>query len=212
MQLHAHRAHLTVFLLSLQTRLAASYDTTPHIWPLDPWRISQLRITAPAPGRSGTVDIGLAIENPNTVSAGPAPHAAGGGYLPFAPSAANCTLAEVPSESGSTELLDTAVVCNETTEFSYGVWTVTSASASDAGFDLAFRLSYNVSRWGGILYKVYDGTAQLEVGQDLTEGVCDDAADKCEFALAPGSDPVLVAPTMTDCKGYCQMPSNSTGE
>ncbi|KAI1777131.1 hypothetical protein F4818DRAFT_439493 [Hypoxylon cercidicola] len=203
MQQYARLAALAVLLL-YQTRLASPYNSNPYIWPLDPWEINRLQITAPAPGQSGSIDIDLAISNPNTVSAGPAPHAAGSGYIPFTPSAANCTASAVSGADALTE-----ATCAETTEFSYGVFAVDGAITDPRSFGLAFSLNYNVSRWGGVMYKVYDATAHLEVGQDLADGVCDGASGTCEYELLAGSTPILVQPTMTDCKGYCQMPPAS---
>ncbi|KAI1768587.1 hypothetical protein GGR53DRAFT_477597 [Hypoxylon sp. FL1150] len=196
-------ALLAAFLLC-QTHLASAYDATPHIWPLDPWKINRLTITAPAPGHAGTIDIAVAIENPNTVSAGPAPHAAGGGYLPFAPSAANC--------SATT---DGAGECVETSQFSYGTFAVAvavAAAPSPMGFDLSFHLDYNVTRWNNVMYKVYDAAARFEVGSNLVAvGKCDDdRTGMCEYELMPESTPFEIPGiVMSDCKGYCQMPSTN---
>ncbi|KAI4871122.1 hypothetical protein F4820DRAFT_463330 [Hypoxylon rubiginosum] len=202
MQQYIRLAALAAFLLC-QTRLAASYDA-PHIWPLDPWKINSLQVTAPAPGHPGTVmSIALAIENPNTVSAGPAPHASGGGYLSFAPSAANCTTSAAASGGA---LVYTQARCAETTEFSYGAFAVGGVVADPRRFELAFNLNYNVTRWGSVWYKVYDAAARFEVGVNLAEGVYDRESGTYSYELMRNSTPVLVRPTMTECKGYCQMP------
>ncbi|OTA92883.1 hypothetical protein M434DRAFT_31497 [Hypoxylon sp. CO27-5] len=204
MQLSGPLATLAVSLC--MTGLAASYDTTPFIGPLKPWKVNSLRITAPAQGASGTVDIELAIENPNTVSAGPAPHAAGGGYLPFNPSAANCSAVQDGADPGVAH--DT---CVETSELSYGVWSVEVAAAriDPTNLDLAFTLNYNVSRWGQQLWKVYDGTGHFAIGTNLADAVCDGASGTCVYELKADATPVLIPPTMTECQGTCSLPSGS---
>ncbi|KAI1380381.1 hypothetical protein F4677DRAFT_406683 [Hypoxylon crocopeplum] len=177
--------------------LASAFDTTPFIGPLDPWKVTRLQITAPA---TGPASVDLAVENPNTVSAGPAPHAAGGGYLPFSPSAANCTAVDADAALGDD-------ACVETTEFSYGVWSVDATGPIDPqNLDLSFTLNYNVSRWGSVLVKVYEATAHFAVGLNLADGVCDNVSGTCEFGLLPGSTPVLIPPTMTQCQGTCSLP------
>ncbi|OTB09525.1 hypothetical protein M426DRAFT_316068 [Hypoxylon sp. CI-4A] len=195
--------HLTTYLVTILlsvTNLAHSYDATPFIGPLDPWQVSSLQVTTTATTSDATT-ISLAIRNPNTVSAGPAPFAAGGGYLPFNPSAANCSLA------GSSE------ACIETTEFSYGVWTVDVAPGFDPrSFDAKFSLDYNVTRWNSVWYKVYKGTGHFEVGINLDEAVCEDGDEKkntCVYGLGAAQTPVLVTPTMTECKGTCSLPSSA---
>ncbi|KAI2784290.1 hypothetical protein F4815DRAFT_455252 [Daldinia loculata] len=203
MQLPGSLGILTVVLL-WQTRVALSYDTTPFIGPLDPWKVTRLNITAPEPGRSGPLHIDLAISNPNKVSAGTAPHADGGGYLPFDPSAANCT---VESADGGTAVSDT---CTETTHYSYGVWSVDllpgiTTYIDHRSFNLNFTLNYNVTRWGWVLYKVYEGTGHFEVGGNLEDGPCDDVSGTCLFTLKADSTPVLIPPTMTACKGTCKL-------
>ncbi|KAI0113193.1 hypothetical protein F4814DRAFT_420890 [Daldinia grandis] len=202
MQLPGSLGILTVVLLC-HTRVALSYDPTPFIGPLDPWKVTRLQITAPEPGRSGPLAIGLAISNPNKVSAGTAPHAAGGGYLPFAPSAANCT---VETTDGGIAVGDT---CIETTQYSYGVWSVDLppgiTDIDPRSFDLVFTLNYNVTRWGGVLYKVYEGTGHFAVGDDLEEGPCNDVSGTCLFTLKADSTPVLIPPTMTACQGTCKL-------
>lgn len=207
MQLSGPLATLAVSLC--MARLAASYDTTPFIGPLDPWKVNNLRITAPAQGSSGTVAIELAIENPNTVSAGPAPHAAGGGYLPFSPSAANCSAVQDGTDPGIVH-----ATCVETSELSYGVWSVevvpgAAARVDPTNLDLAFTLNYNVSRWGQQLSKVYDGTGHFAVGTNLADAVCDDASGTCLYELTAEATPVLIPPTMTECQGTCSLPSGS---
>ncbi|KAI1403874.1 hypothetical protein F4819DRAFT_182157 [Hypoxylon fuscum] len=190
----------TIAVLAYQTDLALANDSTPFIGPLDPWKVNSLQVTVPAKGRSGIVDIELAIENPNKVSAGPAPHAAGGGYLPFSPSAANCSTGV---DSGVT----VQNVCTETSQSSYGVWTVDlpKGAVDPQNLELTFNLNYNVTRWGGILYKVYTATGYFVVGKNLAKGVCDDASGTCSFELQNGSAPVLVQPTMIACKGTCDL-------
>ncbi|KAI1106569.1 hypothetical protein F4804DRAFT_19057 [Jackrogersella minutella] len=186
------------FLVSLATfaAAAAAYDTTPFLGPLQPWTVSSLQITAPQKGGQGAVDIEVAVANPNTVSAGPAPHAAGGGYLPFSPSAANCSLAGTSED------------CEETSDTSYGVWSVgvVGDGVDPTDLDLKFRLDYNVTRWNAVWYKVYEGTGHFATGVNLVQGGCDGAAGTCEYEIAA---PVLVQPTMTECKGTCTMPSAS---
>ncbi|KAI0849741.1 hypothetical protein F5Y00DRAFT_234673 [Daldinia vernicosa] len=194
---------ISTAVLLCQIRVALSYDTTPFIGPLDPWRVTRLQITAPEPGHSRPFGIDLAISNPNKVSAGPAPHAAGGGYLPFAPSAANCT---VESADGDTAVSNT---CIETTQYSYGVWSVDllpgNTTIDPRSFNLVFTLNYNVTRWGGILYKLYEGMGHFGVGDNLEEGRCDDGSGTCLFTLKVNSTPALIPPTMTACQGTCRL-------
>ncbi|KAI2621966.1 hypothetical protein GGS26DRAFT_256618 [Hypomontagnella submonticulosa] len=201
MQFHRQLATFVVFLF-FRTTLACSSGAQPCIGPLDPWTVSRLQITAPTPGRDGPLSIDLAIENPNRVTAGPAPHAAGGGYLSFEPSAVNCTVADEDGKVNNT--------CTESEEASpsYGMWSIDVAPGAaekvdPRNLDLAFNLNYNVTRWGSILYKVYDGTAHFEVGTNMAEGGCDDASGTCVFNLKSESVPVLVSPTMTACQGTC---------
>ncbi|KAI0382136.1 hypothetical protein F5Y04DRAFT_49537 [Hypomontagnella monticulosa] len=194
------RGQLTTCTVSLffQTILAC---TNPCVGPLDPWKVSRLQITAPAPGHDGPLSIDLAIENPNRVTAGPAPHAAGGGYVSFEPSAVNCTVADADGKADDN--------CTETIP-SDGVWSINVAPDSAAQvdprkLDLSFNLNYNITRWGGILYKVYDGTAHFEVGTNMVESGCDDTSGTCVFNLNSESAPVLVPPTMTACQGTCKV-------
>ncbi|KAI1416534.1 hypothetical protein F5Y13DRAFT_154148 [Hypoxylon sp. FL1857] len=205
MQLSSGRLATLAVSLCL-ANIAASYDSTPFLGPLDPWKVNSMRITAPAAGQPGTADIELAIENPNTVSAGPAPHAAGGGYLPFSPSAANCSAVQDSANPGVVNN-----TCVETSQSSYGVWSVEVAASriDPTNLDLTFTLNYNISRWGEQLSKVYDGTAHFAVGTNLAEGVCDEASGLCTYKLSANATPVLVPPTMTECQGTCSLPSGS---
>ncbi|KAI6088689.1 hypothetical protein F4821DRAFT_277124 [Hypoxylon rubiginosum] len=189
-------AALAAVFLFCQTQLASAYDTAlPHIWPLDPWKISNLKITVPT---FGPINISLAIENPNTVSAGPEPQ--NNGYLPFAPSAANCS---VTAERGAGPM---KAECVETSQFSYGVFRVTGNNISPPNFTLAFNLEYNVTRWNSPMWKVYDAPATFEVGKNLTLGKYDNATRAWTYELRPENTPFEIPPAMTDCHGYCYIP------
>ncbi|KAI1455019.1 hypothetical protein F4805DRAFT_437136 [Annulohypoxylon moriforme] len=156
-------------------------------------------------GVNGNAAINLAIANPNEVSAGPAPFAAGGGYLTFAPSAANCTA------SGKNKASAMNFTCTETTESSYGVWAVSlqdgGAGAGGAidpsSMSLQFTLTYNVTRWGAVWYKVYEGSARLTTDANLILGKCQNPDNHCSYTLNPDKTPLFVTPAMTDCKGTC---------
>ncbi|KAI2468373.1 hypothetical protein F4781DRAFT_274255 [Annulohypoxylon bovei var. microspora] len=188
--------------LAAAAGLAASYETTPFIGPLQPWQVSQLTISLPPQGEAGTVDIELAIANPNQVSAGPAPHAAGGGYLPFAPSAANC------SAVGGSDVASLRYACEETTQDSYGVWSAfvrnTSAAVDPDDLELVFGLSYNVTRWNAVWWKVYEATARFALNDNLVLGECADPNRNCTYELNPDMAPLLVQPVMVQCQGTCE--------
>ncbi|XXG95887.1 hypothetical protein Hte_002161 [Hypoxylon texense] len=209
MQQPTRFAALAAFLLC-QTRLAFSFDA-PHIWPVEPWKINSLRITVPAGGYRGNgshtnMSIALAIENPNTVTAGPKPGGSGGGYLSFEPSAATC-YTEAPAPGAGGVIKFTSTSCTETTEFSYGAFTVGGTVPDPRrAFDLAFSLEYNVTRWGGVLSKTYDAAARFEVGRNLAEGVYDNVTHTYSYSLRTNSTPAYAQPVMSECQGYCQLP------
>ncbi|KAL7622224.1 hypothetical protein AAE478_007727 [Parahypoxylon ruwenzoriense] len=209
-------AAFPAILLLVQTQLGSAFDPYPFLGPLEPWKVTGLRITAPQEGHSGAVHIEFAIDNPNRVSAGTAPHASGGGYVPFLPSSANCTVGWETSSGATDGVSSIYGNCVETTENSGGVWTadVLGKSMAEAEgrtlfdprkLDLAFSLTYNITRWGGVMLKVYNGTAHFAVGENPEDGFCSDESGTCEFGLKNGSAPVLVEPTMTACQGTCHL-------
>ncbi|KAI0888020.1 uncharacterized protein GGS22DRAFT_154869 [Annulohypoxylon maeteangense] len=191
--------------LALTTGLTAAYDPTPFVSPLQPWQIPRFTISLPPNklGAAGYATIKLAVSNPNQVSAGPAPHAAGGGYLPFAPSAANCTSTghDTPAAMNGS--------CVETSQDSYGVWQVgvisTDATAAIDPRDVQVRLTltYNVTRWNAVWFKVYQATARFSLDENLVLGECADHDRHCSYELNPDLAPLEVEPEMVDCRGTC---------
>ncbi|KAI1488192.1 hypothetical protein F5X96DRAFT_646792 [Biscogniauxia mediterranea] len=165
---------------------AAQAADEPFLGPLAPFEVSAL--SAPC-GAANSHNVTLTVANPNRVTAGRAPHAEGGGYWSFENSTARCATggcAEVSSASSS----------------SSAQWSFRVSNGTEAGFDVAFTLVYNVTRWGGVYYKVLEGTGRFVVGEQLVKRGGDDD-DGCELVLADGAAPVLVPPTITDCKGTC---------
>ncbi|KAI1211275.1 uncharacterized protein F4807DRAFT_458844 [Annulohypoxylon truncatum] len=197
--------------LALMTGLAAAYDPNPFVEPLQPWKITRFTIALPpsSAGTNGYATIKLAIENPNQVSAGPAPFADGGGYFPFPPSAANCTM----TGHDTADAVTSGARCTETTQDTYGQFEVQVVDNGDndngAGvldpnnLQLQFGLTYNVTQWNAHWYKTYDGTARFALNDNLVLGQCADHNKFCSYELDPNKAPLLVTPTMTDCAGTC---------
>ncbi|KAI3316526.1 hypothetical protein HD806DRAFT_552248 [Xylariaceae sp. AK1471] len=180
----------------------ATSEPVPFLGPLQPWEVSNLHIYLPPTSESSSpYDISLAILNPNVITAGPAPHASGGGYLLFGNSTANCTGREVFPDSRPME-------CTEISEYeSYGAWSFeatkgsSTSVASPSGIDIKFILDYNVTRWGSTYYKVLKGTGHFDLETDMTQH-CDPKGG-CTLTLKPNRDPFLILANITQCWGTC---------
>ncbi|KAI1632850.1 hypothetical protein F4809DRAFT_625643 [Biscogniauxia mediterranea] len=187
---------------------AAQAADEPFLGPLAPFEVSALSAPCGA-GAASSDNVAFTVANPNRVTAGRSPHAEGGGYWSFENSTARCagSCAEVSSPASSSSALWSFRVSSTTTTNGTG--------AAREGFDVGFTLVYNVTRWGGVYYKVLEGTGRFVVGEQLVQrgGGGDDGDDDdggsvggaagCELVLADGAAPVLVPPTITDCKGTC---------
>ncbi|KAI1337088.1 hypothetical protein F5Y15DRAFT_418402 [Xylariaceae sp. FL0016] len=185
--------HMSGKLLALSTLLYAAapvlgFDSVPFLGPLQPWEVSSLQVQSiPSSGDDAdSIAVSLLISNPNNITAGPAPHADGGGYLPFEQSTANCTAKW--QSSGDWK----ASHCSEVSfPESYGVWTFEVVSLQEVAetavqsVDIKFSLDYNVTRWGSVYYKLLEGTGHFDLGS------------------SDGGDPVLVDPTIVQCQGTC---------
>ncbi|KAI1387483.1 uncharacterized protein F4822DRAFT_444175 [Hypoxylon trugodes] len=220
MQLFTQTSTFAVLLCTLSAKLASSADSSPFLGRLDPWQVSRLEITAPAPGRDGPLNIDLDIANPNNVSAGPIPHGDGGGYLAFGPSSASCIAIEetIRNSSGSLGRGQIHDNCTGTTSQSYGVWSVdlypknatrgSARTVNPANLQLTFTLNYNISRYGEYLYKRYEGTGRFKLGENLDRH-CFAKNQTCSYALKANSTPVLVPQRLMACQGTCSLPSTS---
>ncbi|KAI0022849.1 hypothetical protein F4780DRAFT_139958 [Xylariomycetidae sp. FL0641] len=193
------RPHHILLPLSLSLLRPSLASTTPFLGPLAPWEVRALSIDSwPSP-----TALSLTITNPNNITAGPAPHADGGGYVDFLASTAACTLEE--GERNCTEVAPTLE--------SYGAWTFAvrlppgnNNSSSRRTFDIDFVLDYNLTRWGQQMYKVLEGTGHFAVDDAAAvAGGCADAGG-CELIhlVEAGDPPVLIPPTITACRGTCE--------
>ncbi|KAI1095592.1 hypothetical protein F5B19DRAFT_440146 [Rostrohypoxylon terebratum] len=199
--------------LALASGLAAAYDPTPFVGPLQPWKITDLTISLPPSrlGADGIVTIKVHIENPNQVSAGPAPGAEGGGYLPFQPTSADCVA------SGPNQYSSLTGYCNNTAAagaddgtagaFELAVVPPSNGNSSGPvdpnGFEVKFSLAYNVTRWNAHWDKLYEGQAAFGLNNNLVLGKCANRENMCSYTLNPDKAPLQVAPTMVECTGTC---------
>ncbi|KAI2628772.1 hypothetical protein GGR54DRAFT_636487 [Hypoxylon sp. NC1633] len=216
MQFPSVLATLTALLLC-QTGLAApaggngngngNGNGRPFLGPLKPWTITKLRVSTSVIGRNHTdrVVVSVGIDNPNNVTAGPAPHAAGGGYVAFASSTANC-------QSSINGNLTTGTNCTEISHNQDGVWSITAVPNATQHIDphnllLTFTLNYSVNRFGSVLQKMYKATGRFNVGQNLIDNGCEKGT--CTYSLKNGTKTITVTPKLVQCKGTCTMPTGT---
>ncbi|XDG05731.1 hypothetical protein ABKA04_005346 [Annulohypoxylon sp. FPYF3050] len=196
--------------LALASGLAAAYDPTPFVGPLQPWKITDFTISLPSTssGINGNVTVKVHIENPNQVSAGPAPGAEGGGYLPFQPTTADCVATGANQYSSLTGTCQDHFSADDGTGGSFefaiaptnGNWTTV---IDPNCFDLRFTLTYNVTRWNADWHKLYEGSARFGLNDNLVLGKCANRANGCSYTLNPDKAPLEVAPDMVECTGTC---------
>ncbi|KAI1138495.1 hypothetical protein F5Y05DRAFT_384253 [Hypoxylon sp. FL0543] len=177
----------------------------PPWYPLKPWEISSLRAYNPAksPYDANATSLELTIANPYLIPAGPAPHASGGGYVAFDKSTANCDVHwKEDSQTPYGNLKDT---CNSTqTSSTRAEWNITINQIHDDPahyMDLTFSLAYHLYAYGQDMYKLMAGSIHVQVGESL-EGGCD-ADGLCSYTLKNGSVPLLVQPTLEECRMAC---------
>ncbi|KAI0594723.1 hypothetical protein F4775DRAFT_572762 [Biscogniauxia sp. FL1348] len=191
-------ATLATLLAATLLRAAHAADK-PFLGPLAPFEVSDL--SAPcggvSPDKNSNKNISFTITNPNRITAGRAPHAEGGGYWSFENSTARCAGAGAGGDCA--EMV--ATTASSSARWSFRVLRLNNGTGS-RGFDISVMLDYNVTRWGGVYYKVLEGTGRFAVGDQLVQHGDGDGAG-CELVLADGKAPVLVPPAITECKGTC---------
>ncbi|KAI4864033.1 hypothetical protein F4820DRAFT_352454 [Hypoxylon rubiginosum] len=205
MKFHSSILVLSSGLLS-QSSLALSKDPPlPPWYPLKPWEITKLHAYNPrdAPYGTNATSLEITIANPSLIPAGPAPHASGGGYVAFASSTANCVVHW--KEDDQTPYGYTKATCDsKTNDATQSEWNITIQEIQDNPahyISLSFSLAYRLHVYGSDFYKSMTGSLFAQVGENL-EGGCNDEGF-CEYNLKNGSEPLLIQPTLFECKYAC---------
>ncbi|KAI8961498.1 hypothetical protein F5Y11DRAFT_325994 [Daldinia sp. FL1419] len=192
--------------LLYQSNIALSEDPPlPPWYPLKPWEVSSFYARSPRVGPYGTnaTTLEITISNPSLIPAGRAPHASGGGYIVFSNSTAHCLTHWKFDDR--TPYGNTKDVC--TAQQSGGTradWNITINEIQGAPYnymDLSFTLVYNLHAVGSDFYKLLGGNVRLQPGQQL-EGGCDEN-DICSYTLKNGTAPLLIQPTLAECRYAC---------
>ncbi|KAI1369761.1 hypothetical protein F5Y08DRAFT_291277 [Xylaria arbuscula] len=201
---------------SLSPAMLASADELPvpplpPWYPLQGWKISSLSTYNPheSPYTANASGLLLTISNEQQIAAAPAPHASGGGYVVFQKSTAQCELhwkADPLTPYGhSTNSCVPAVIPND---YSNPRWQVTLnelhtdlSAPGDYYFSLSFQLTYNGTIYATPAYKLMTGSATFRASTNL-EGECGDDG-LCEYHVRNESLPVLLQPTLQECKTAC---------
>ncbi|KAI0968126.1 hypothetical protein F4678DRAFT_203333 [Xylaria arbuscula] len=202
-------------VLAIQTILAAADDLPlpplPPWYPLLPWQISTVSTYNPHESPYGTNASGLllTISNVQQLPAVPAPIASGGGYVAFQTSTAQCELHwkadDLTPYGYSTNSCTTNPVAND---YSNSKWQMTLRELhtdldgpGDYYFSLEFQLSVNGTIYATNGYKIITGSASFDASTNL-EGECGDDG-LCKYQLRNDSSPVLLQPTLQECKSTC---------
>ncbi|KAI1390636.1 uncharacterized protein F4822DRAFT_426484 [Hypoxylon trugodes] len=202
------RNSLLIFLSGLLSQAGTVLSEDPPLppwYPLKPWEISSLRAHNPRNGPYGTNATGLeiTISNPYYIAAGPAPHASGGGYIQFEKSVANCDVHwKVDDRTPYGHLQDTCAA--EASGSTQAQWNITINEIQDIGehyISLSFSLTYHLHAYGSDYYKMMSGSIFAQVGDNL-EGGCDEN-DYCSYTIKNGSAPLLIQPTLQECRYAC---------
>ncbi|KAI1429731.1 hypothetical protein F5Y12DRAFT_333670 [Xylaria sp. FL1777] len=208
-----------VLATTLSRTILASTDDLPlpplpPWYPLQPWQISSVSTYNPHESPYGTNASGLflTISNVQQLPAVPAPHASGGGYVVFQKSTAQCELhwkadALTPYGHSTNSCVADAVA----DDYSHAQWQMTLlelhtdlSAPGDYYFSLNFQLSYNGTIYATQGYKLMTGSASFRASTNL-QGQCadDDDGGLCEYQLRNDSSPVLLQPTLQECKSAC---------
>lgn len=183
----------------------------PPWYPLQGWQISSLSTYNPheSPYSANASGLLLTISNVQQIAAAPAPHASGGGYVVFQKSTAQCELhwkADSLTPYGhSTNSCVPDVIPND---YSNPRWQVTLnelhtdlSAPGDYYFSLGFQLTYNGTIYATQAYKLMTGSASFRASTNL-EGECGDDG-LCAYRVRDESLPVLLQPTLQECKSAC---------
>ncbi|KAI3324419.1 hypothetical protein HD806DRAFT_67814 [Xylariaceae sp. AK1471] len=184
----------------------------PPWYPLEPWQVSSLYEYNPytSPYDVNSSGLVLTIANPKLIAATPAPHASGGGYVVFPNSTARCELHWKTDEFTPYGHSSNSCVTAATSpgQFSQALWSITLnelhedlAGPGDHYFSVSFELALNGSIYGGQPYKRMTGSVIFQSGQNL-QGQCGEDG-LCEFELTDGTSPVLLQPTLQECRSAC---------
>ncbi|OTA99422.1 hypothetical protein M426DRAFT_257016 [Hypoxylon sp. CI-4A] len=199
---------ILVLLSGLLYQAGAALSADPPLppwYPLKPWEITSLRAQSPRNGTYGTnaTLLEITISNPSLIPAGPAPHASGGGYVVFDNSTANCAVHwKVDSRTPYGNTKDTCPSVQSSS--TQARWNITINEIRDEPahyIDLSFSLAYSMQLFGTDMYKLLAGHIHTVVGENL-EGGCDEN-DLCTYTLKDGLAPLLVQPTLQECKNAC---------
>ncbi|OTB18704.1 hypothetical protein K445DRAFT_314562 [Daldinia sp. EC12] len=189
-----------------QSNFALSKDPPlPPWYPLKPWEISSFYARSPRVGPYGTnaTSMEITISNPSRIPAGPAPHASGGGYIVFSDSTAQCSVHWKFDDR--TPYGHTKDICaSETHDSTTADWNITINEIQPDPhnyIDLSFSLAYHLHAYGSDYYKLLAGHVRLEPGKQL-EGGCDEN-DICSYNLKNGTAPLLIQPTLAECRFAC---------
>lgn len=206
---------LTAALLAASQASTASLPTPPlpPWYPLQGWQINTLTTTNPSttPYSLNTTNLTLTITNPSLIPAVPAPHASGGGYVAFLPTTARCELHWKTDAQTPYGYSTNSCVADAGSDFSYSqaTWTVTlnelhtELPGQEYYMLLLFELRLNATVYGTLGYKRMTGGATFRAGEEL-EGACEDGeGGVCEFGLKDGMGPVLIQPTLQECRSAC---------
>ncbi|KAI2641371.1 hypothetical protein GGS26DRAFT_1717 [Hypomontagnella submonticulosa] len=178
----------------------------PPWYPLKPWEFSGFRAQYPRYGPYGPNETSMefAISNPSLIPAGPAPHASGGGYVVFENSTATCLIHwknDTMTPHGNTKTTCPGTESGAT----HAEWNITIQQIIDIPptnyIDISFSLAYRLHAYGSDFYKLMTGNVRLQTGDNM-EGGCDDAG-RCSYGLIDGTAPLLVQPTLQECKYAC---------
>ncbi|KAI2603648.1 hypothetical protein GGR54DRAFT_644614 [Hypoxylon sp. NC1633] len=201
-----NRAFFLLSGLLSQSSIALSEDPPlPPWYPLKPWELSSFYAYSPrdAPYGADATSLELIIANPSFIPAGPAPHASGGGYVVFQNSTANCVLHW--KEDAETPYGNTQGTCDSPqTDATRSEWNITISQIHDEPthyMDISFSLAYHLHAYGNDFYKLLVGSLHAQLGENL-EGGCDEN-NICSYSLKNGSAPLLIQPTLTECKSAC---------
>ncbi|KAI6080823.1 hypothetical protein F4821DRAFT_47235 [Hypoxylon rubiginosum] len=188
--------------LSPENITLAADPPLPPWYPLKAWEITKLHATNPdaAPYGTNATSLEITISNPSSIPAGPAPHASGGGYVVFESSTADCVVhwkEDDETPYGNTD----ATTCDSGSMRAQ--WNITINEIQDIPahyISLSFSLAYSMQLFGNVFYKTLTGSLYAMVGETL-EGGCSDGL--CEYNLINGSAPLLIQPTLFECKYAC---------
>ncbi len=183
----------------------------PPWYPLQPWQIGSVSTYNPheSPYGANASGLLLTISNVQLLPAVPAPHASGGGYVAFQKSTAQCELhwkADALTPYGYST--NSCIADATPDDYSNARWQMTLrelhtdlSAPGDYYFSLDFQLSYNGTIYATEGYKLMTGSASFRASTNL-DGECGEDG-LCEYTLRNESSPVLLQPTLQECKSAC---------